>query len=124
MPVRFYCKSNGQEPTDSIDWVSLQSQVNVIQPDSYDGEGSPVFTTKDAAQAALDAQRIAVVQHIVRNGNAPKTASKSSKQVLLRLNDIVLVGEVDEYNGKKAMLDGEELLCPECKNEVYREIGE
>lgn len=125
--LRYYCPADGAGPVAPIDWAARQAAVSAIPDDGTTDAGEPVTTTRDAAQAVLDAERRAMASHVARNGNAPRTASLSSTQVdeLLagRRRALELVGDVDGHGGRRVVLVGgprtEPLLCPECASPIH-----
>lgn len=123
LALRFYCSSDSTGPVPGIDWRARQAVVSAIPDDGVDGEGTPITTTRDAAQAVLDAERLAVQSHLVRNGNGPRTADISPPDLAARVGagaHLVFVGPEDEHHGHAVQLDdGTPLLCPECLSPVH-----
>lgn len=112
--MRFYCSSDAAGPTSPIDWKARQEQVSALPPDAI-----------EAAQDALNAERVGTASHVVRNGNGPRTAGLSSREVAELLASarasVSASGATDEHGGAVAILVYDalplgmtSLLCPEC----------
>lgn len=129
--MTFYCSADSTGPLPSIDWRARQADVSAIPEDGIGEDGFPITTTRDAAQDALNAERIGTASHFARNGNGPRTVTESPASVALYLASgaRVAVGSPDEHGGGVASLvraDGSligVLRCPEC-GEPARAVDE
>jgi hypothetical protein len=105
--MRFYC--DGQAPTLEPDWRARQSEVAAVEDDG----------DRATAQAALDAERLAVASHLARNGNGPRVLLAGGSHAAALLDGVTLDGEPDEHGGRYALdREARPLLCPECLSPV------
>lgn len=98
--MTFYCTADGTGPQPPRDWTADAAAAQ--QADGND-ESAP-------AMAAINAERIATVSHVVRNGRQPRTLADARPS----LNVIDLGDSTDEHGGRLASVAGEQLRCPEC----------
>jgi hypothetical protein len=112
----FYCESDGAGPKPPIDWTARQRAIDAIKDDAQ----------RDAAQVALDAERLAQVSHVVRNGNGPWSVGLSPAAVAALIEGGALLefeGASDGFGGKRVVLRissevSADLYCPECSSPV------
>lgn len=120
----FYCTADGIGPLPSINWWERQAAVNAIPPDGVDADGNEIMTSRDSAQSALNAERVAVKSHIVAVGYGPRTHDLSPhmvEQMLATGEAVLVIGDTqDEHGGGLASIvrpDGViigVLRCPAC----------
>jgi hypothetical protein len=98
--MTYYCTADGTGPHTPVDWPTLVATAQATDEASGD----------TAAMDVLGAYRVSIASHVVRNGNPPRTYTRTRPS----LTHVDLGDQVDEHGGRLASVDGEQLRCPEC----------
>lgn len=131
--MNFYCTADGVGPLPWVNWWQRQADVSAIPLDGFDAEGNEVTTTRDVAQSALNAERLAIRSHVIANGNGPRTHALSPDEVESLVGagkaNLVIGDAQDEHGGGLASIvrpDGViigVLRCPVCSAPVRATTG-
>lgn len=68
----------------------------------------------EIGQEAADAERLATISHVVRNGNAPRIGAPGAHVAADLTQPLTVASEPDQHGGTLVTQGGELLRCPEC----------